>query len=255
MNSVFSRNARCGVAGWLAVAAAMVGIGPASAATIGEAVTAVGSSTEVGVGIQDVRPLLDPVNPSIGYYIPLRPATSGTFGSTGSGNTCGASGIGTCVDWGINSTGTLRMILRFAPINASQATLRVEFEDLDVTPVNDPNPSGPPQHLESVNVLTGGLVSLTGGPITDLSSSFFVSGNFDMQVLSLIVNLVPNAATFLVLDFTASIPQDGNKWYNTTEYLFATMTPVPGPVAGAGLPSLIIAAGLLTWTRRRRQLA
>ena len=127
-----------------------------------------------------------PIGNAIQYYIPLNSGTSGIFGNSGA---CGSGGVGTCSDTG-SAGGTLTMNLRFDGVGLGSAILKIVFEDLDLIGVGDP--AG---FLESVNVLNAAGTTLSGGPITNISS-LLVDGNADVQTL------VMNSSAYRRPDFS-----------------------------------------------------
>ena len=84
------------------------------------------------------------------YYIPLKSSASGTYGDTtvtpGTDPVCG-DGIGTCADggtgFGYNGADSLFMNLYFPLVGPEivDAELKIHFDDLDLTPINDPKNS------------------------------------------------------------------------------------------------------------------
>ena len=138
------------------------------------------------------------------------------------------------------------MNLRFDGVGLGSAILRIVFEDLDLIGVSDP--SG---FLESLNVLNAAGATLSGGPITNISSAL-VDGDANVQTLVLNL-LLTGDPTFLKLKFKSFPSFYGT---NTPEYLIATITPVPLPAAIWMMGSLLVGwLGFSGWRRRSQQLA
>ncbi len=151
------------------------------------------------------------------------------------------------------------MILMFSPVSTTtSSTLSIVFEDLDL--IGGSDPAG---FSETLNVLTAGGTSLTGGPITTLGGSILggsIVGTANLQTLTLSLGILSAAPFYLQLLFTATSTFTGT---NTPEFLIATITspnpaigqtPLPGALWLMGTV-LFGAAGLAKWRKRRRAYA
>ena len=105
-----------------------------------------GNTTDVGT--------YNNVTGEITYFIPLKQAAEGTYGDTATTPPC-ANGIGTCRDSGdgngYNGADSLFMHIYFPLLGpeAVDAELVIHFDDLDLTPINDPN-TGEVEFYESM---------------------------------------------------------------------------------------------------------
>jgi hypothetical protein len=227
-----------------AVASVVLSLSPAIADTVGIAVGSIGSSTQVGASLLSNQPSLG--GSSIGYYIPLGNTDGGVYGTTGTGNPCGSSGFGTCSDSG-HGGAALTMILRFSPVSITGPShLTIKFDDLDLSGVNDPT-----GFFESLQLFQWNGTSAVA--ITSLITSIggLVTGNDNTQTLNLDLGTLSTNPLFLELNFAANASFNGT---NTEEFLRATVSSVPGPIVGAGLPGLLCACGaLLALARQRRK--
>jgi len=232
------------------VAGTMLFALPANAATIvGEAVDAIGSNTTVG-NVVSQGSLPGGMNNAIEYFIPLG-NTDGTYGVDNGGL------FGTIADSGTGG-GILTMFIRFGGLAINNGTLSIIFDDLDLTPVNDPA-----NFTETIQIFDQSGSELTTGIITDVTtpSPFTITsgGSNDPIELTLALGPVAIPTFFIELRFAAEFAASGG---NTAEFLRATFTegnenisvvPLPAalPLYGTGLAIM----GFIGWRRKRKAAA
>jgi hypothetical protein len=222
--------ARLGIAAALFIALAST----ASANVIGTAVSGYGNTTTVGSSSS---------NGTINFYALLN--GTGTYGVNGAGLTPDTCSIGrysnTCTG------GTLDMWLRFSPVTAGANILTLQFTDLDLFGVNDPN-----YFLESVNIFDALGSSLAY--VTTATDPLVVAANYNQQVLQLALN-VATSQYYTRLRFRTSFVGAANGSYsNTIESLLATMKAVPPVSVPEPAMLSMLGAGLLlvSFVGRRR---
>jgi hypothetical protein len=135
-----------------------------------QAVLTYGEAVSAG-GIDDASVGLPPVSNEIEYFIPLLDSHSGTYGAAAGGicDDTGEAGIGTCADTGTgsgySSADSLMMNLFFdltGSPDSSEATLSINFEDLDLTPINDPTGFNESLQFSYWNVDSNSFVNIGG---------------------------------------------------------------------------------------------
>ena len=193
---------------------------PAISAVYGTPVDSIGSTNQVGLPLTS--------GGAIKYYIPLNATDSGTYGVVGPG-IC-PLGAGTCSDSG-NGTGfwdadALTMNLHFdlsGKPSSATTHLNLWFKDLDLDGVNDPY-----WFWESVSVSAqNGGASLDTGTIWQGSQIPTSSSDAFNWSLSLAGLGALGDDLWVQLGFGSYAKYHA---YNTSEYLKASVVPVPAAI-------------------------
>ena len=222
------------------LAAGLMSAGPGvSAPIVGVAVGGIGLSTQVGFA-PEVR-AGEPFNgkTAIKFLIPLDPApTSCTYG---------ISNCGMQVDYEYAKfTGQLmKMFFKFSGVESKPQELKLIFEDLDLIGVNDPY-----GFKEEINVKDAAGNSISGGPITNISSPY-ATGNSTGQILTFLLPKVSSPGSLWIqLNLQAKMTVGHDKWKNTPEYVRAELSAIPLPAAAWLLVTAL--GGLVVAGRRGR---
>ena len=223
----------------------------ATAVTYGQAVDGIGSSTNVGfqtdtgltLNATDT-PLVDGSGGNIiRYFIPLGSSGTCTYGI----------GCGTSSDTGSGGE-EMSMFLEFDPVALTgPASLTLEFDDLDLDPVNDPN-----GFFETVQVFDAsgtaitGKISSLGGTAGGTAGGTVVGGDDSLQTSAPIpLGQLLSTPFYAELVFSASALSEQQ---NTVEYLRASVDvedaalgEIPLPAPFLMLLSALGGLGILRW--------
>ncbi len=216
--------------------AGLMGASAGHAAIAGVVVGGIGQSTQRGFA-----PVARPGEPFFGatavkFLIPLDPGSPCTYGISN-------CGMVEDVEQAPFTGQMMKMFFKFSPVVASTYELKLIFEDLDLSGVNDPD-----GFKEKINVKNSSGTSLSGGYITSILSPY-ASGNSTGQILSFILPHVSPGSLWIELNLQAYMTSGIQKWKNTPEYVRAELsTAVPLPAAGW---MLMLGLGGLAAVRRR----
>jgi hypothetical protein len=193
-------------------------------------------------GIQDS-------NGEVTYYIPLAQSYGGVYGTMGTG---GCAIIGTCSDSGsgyrYDEADGLTMNIYFdlsGLSNRDNAILEIEFDDLDLVGINDPD-----WFYESVSLKAnnGGPAEINLGPYkenTDIPGAISDPFTWSLDLASL-----GTLKDDFWIELGFGSDTSGKHARNTAEYLSASISavPVPGAVWLFGTALL----GLVGFSKRRK---
>jgi len=225
---------KAALTGALLLASSFIGVSAANAMpTYGMAVDGPESNTLVATGNQSNTTDPSLVN-QIDFFIPLADGHHGVFGVDGVGMSSGVFQAG--------GSGSMDMWLRFAPERTGDSILTLDFTDLDLFSVNDPD-----GFLESLEILGRDGASMAF--IDAMDHEAVVFADFDTQLIELALTITEDPF-FLRLTLGASLENKSGKYRNTVESLTASVDYIPAPATlalfGFGLIGLGAAA------RRRR---